>query len=611
MVVFAALSLRSEALQSARDQLVASADGSASEVEAQVQGALSTAESVAQILARIKADQDRLEIGRLEIRAILQSVLQAHPELSAVYTAWEPEALDGLDAANRGQAGSDPSGRVVPCLLRESAQTTKLSWLSALDDAQFNAWYAGPRQTAQPGVFGPLRRHCGGQPGAEVIAMVAPIKKGDKFIGVVGVDVSVDFFRAAMGRIRLYDGTATAGLMRMDGARVAGATNDLAGGMAALRQAKAVTVIQTAGSAVVLAPVRWLGEAPQWCLAITVPAGKITGRATRSAQVMLLTGLAAAALGSGWLGWRIRRVQRVVEGVAQSLEGGSHAVDEASGQLTRASQSLAEGAGRQAASLEETSASLEEMSSMTTRNVDHAKTAKNLADETRLTAEQGARDMQAMSEAMAAIQASSSNISQIIKTIDEIAFQTNLLALNAAVEAARAGEAGMGFAVVADEVRALAQRCAQAARETTEKIEDSLSKSARGVHFSAQVVQSLALMVDKARQVDGLVAQISTASQDQHNGINQLNSSVAQIDQVTQANAANAEQSASAAQELSAQAQGLRQTIVELSCLVGRASGKAPSTGVQPTAAPAPAPRRGLTGGRVQAAGRPASRLGA
>ncbi len=237
-------------------------------------------------------------------------------------------------------------------------------------------------------------------------------------------------------------------------------------------------------------------------------------------------------------------------------------------QVSAASQSLAEGASEQAASLEETSASLEEMSSMTRRNADHAQRAKELASHTRHAADTGAADMTAMKQAMDAIAASSDSIAAIIKTIDEIAFQTNILALNAAVEAARAGEAGMGFAVVADEVRNLAQRSAQAARETGQKIADAIRRSQQGVQLSGKVAESLTEIVTKARQVDELVAEIATASHEQSTGIGQVNGAVTQMDKVTQSNAANAEESAAAAEELHAQASALKGAIEQLHALV-------------------------------------------
>ena len=233
----------------------------------------------------------------------------------------------------------------------------------------------------------------------------------------------------------------------------------------------------------------------------------------------------------------------------------------AAGQIAEASQSLAEGASEQAASLEETSASLEEMASMTKRNADHADKAKSLASEARSVADAGTQDMAQMAAAMEAIRSSSDNIRAIIKTIDEIAFQTNILALNAAVEAARAGEAGMGFAVVADEVRNLAQRSAQAARETSAKIEDAVKKSHQGAELSVKVSHSLDEILSRVKQVDDLVAEIASASREQSAGINQINQATTQMDKVTQSNAAGAEESAAASEELQAQAEALKDAV--------------------------------------------------
>ena len=261
-------------------------------------------------------------------------------------------------------------------------------------------------------------------------------------------------------------------------------------------------------------------------------------------------------------------LSKVLKAMMNTLNESSAQVAHSADQVSEASQSLAEGASEQAASLEETSASLEEMSSMTRRNADHAQRAKELASHTRHAADTGASDMEAMKQAMDAIAASSDSIAAIIKTIDEIAFQTNILALNAAVEAARAGEAGMGFAVVADEVRNLAQRSAQAARETGQKIDEAIRSSHRGVELSGKVAGSLAEIVAKARQVDDLVAEIATASNEQSTGIGQVNSAVTQMDKVTQGNAASAEESAAAAEELHAQASALKGAVEQLHLLV-------------------------------------------
>ncbi|MDR3456482.1 MAG: methyl-accepting chemotaxis protein [Verrucomicrobiae bacterium] len=280
------------------------------------------------------------------------------------------------------------------------------------------------------------------------------------------------------------------------------------------------------------------------------------------AVVLLLMALLASFLIAGSINRPIQRVSEVLDISADQTAS-------AANQVSLASQTLAEGASEQAASLEESSASLEEMASMTQRNTDNAMKANELTRATRAVAERGSTDMEAMSAAMQSIKVSSDDIAKIIKTIDEIAFQTNILALNAAVEAARAGEAGMGFAVVADEVRNLAQRSAQAAKETAAKIESAIDKSAKGVEISGKIAAVLTEIVSQVRQVDELVAGVSGASREQTQGITQINLAVSQMDQVTQSNAATAEESAAAAEELNAQAITMKQSVEELLQLVG------------------------------------------
>jgi hypothetical protein len=266
--------------------------------------------------------------------------------------------------------------------------------------------------------------------------------------------------------------------------------------------------------------------------------------------------------------------------VITRLTQGAEQLNNSASEINCASQSLAEGAGEQAASLQETSSSLEQLSTMTERNTENSIQADDLARQARVAADKGVGDMQAMSTTMAAIKVSSGDIAKIIQAIDEIAFQTNILALNAAVEAARAGEAGLGFAVVADEVRNLAQRSAEAAKETANKIEGALTNTAQGYEISLKVAETLNEIVTKVRQVDELTSAVAGASREQTQGISQINIAVNQIDKVMQSNAAGAEQSAAAAQELNAQASAVKQSVAELLQLVGHPS-QAPKTNAQ------------------------------
>jgi len=318
---------------------------------------------------------------------------------------------------------------------------------------------------------------------------------------------------------------------------------------------------------------------------------------TRTANAGIVISLVGALLLGIFLALLIiRSTRHVLTRVSYSLSSGTEQVVSAAAQVSSSSQSLAEGSSEQAASIEETSSSLEEMASMTRRNADNSRQANDVARQTRAAADKGVADMQSMSGAMAEIKKSSDDIAKIIKTIDEIAFQTNILALNAAVEAARAGEAGMGFAVVADEVRNLAQRSAQAAKETASKIEGSISKTAQGVELSGKVAAALDEIVGKARQMDELAAQVANASNEQSQGITQVNVAVGQMDKVTQATAANAEECAAAAEELNSQALSMKKSVAELMQLVGGSSLQTPASSAPAKSASTARPRKISTG---------------
>jgi methyl-accepting chemotaxis protein/methyl-accepting chemotaxis protein-1 (serine sensor receptor) len=266
--------------------------------------------------------------------------------------------------------------------------------------------------------------------------------------------------------------------------------------------------------------------------------------------------------------YMVRNVSGVLRQTASELKAGADQVASASGQITSSSQSLAQGASEQAASLEQTSASTEEINSMARKNSENSRSAAGLVTESEHKFSEATAMLDQMVVAMDEINASSDRISKIIKVIDEIAFQTNILALNAAVEAARAGEAGMGFAVVADEVRNLAQRSAQAAKDTAGLIEESIARSRGGKVKVNQVAEAIRAVTEDMGKVKVLVDEVSTGSEEQARGIDQISKGVTEMGRVTQTNAANAEESASAAAELSAQAEAVKDIIGKLNSLV-------------------------------------------
>jgi methyl-accepting chemotaxis protein len=267
----------------------------------------------------------------------------------------------------------------------------------------------------------------------------------------------------------------------------------------------------------------------------------------------------------------LRSINTTLRRAVSELSEGAGQVASAAGQISSSSQSLAQGASEQAASLEETSASSEEINSMARKNAENSQAANGLVTQSQQKFTETNQSLATMIVAMSDIKTSSDKVAKIIKVIDEIAFQTNILALNAAVEAARAGEAGMGFAVVADEVRNLAQRCAQAAKDTAALIEESIVKSNDGKTKVDQVAVAIRAITEESAKVKTLVDEVSLGSQEQTRGIEQIAKALTQMEQVTQQSAANAEESAAAAEELTAQASTLMDVVGALGSMVGGA----------------------------------------
>jgi len=285
---------------------------------------------------------------------------------------------------------------------------------------------------------------------------------------------------------------------------------------------------------------------------LSLASGITVGRNMATHGEWVILGLIVTIVISQYIAYLVgKNIDKTVSTIIDELSMAAGNLNSISRELTSNGHKLAEGTTQQAASMQETSSTLEESASMLHQTTQNTREADSLAKQAKEVANQGDLEMQTMLASMEELKKSSSEISKIIKVIDEIAFQTNILSLNAAVEAARAGDAGKGFAVVAEEVRNLAQRSAQAAKDTAVIIEGNINLSVKCLKITEQVSGSLVTIKDETNKVSELLEEISTASQEQEIGISQINKAISQMETIIHANASTAQDSAFSADQVS------------------------------------------------------------
>ena len=261
----------------------------------------------------------------------------------------------------------------------------------------------------------------------------------------------------------------------------------------------------------------------------------------------------------------LTNIKSRLSNVMMQINQSADQVAAGSDQVSSGAQALSQGATEQASSVEELAATIADISSQVTRNAENAKQASQKANTLGVELDEGTRQMNEMTAAMDEIRGKSQEIGKIIKTIEDIAFQTNILALNAAVEAARAGAAGRGFAVVADEVRNLASKSADASKETSALIEDSVRAVENGSRVAAETAKTIMTVAEESRSIVTTIDEIAQASMQQADAVVQVTQGMDQISSVVQTNSATAEESAAASEELSSQASMLKELVGQFS----------------------------------------------
>ncbi|VBB46299.1 Predicted methyl-accepting chemotaxis sensory transducer [uncultured Desulfatiglans sp.] len=577
------------------------------EIDAELEVAMDAARSLGQSFQALKKSG---HTDREMLNLILKENLEGNPDFLGVWTCWEPNALDGKDAEYVNAPLHDSTGRFIPYYNRGSSRVEGEALLD-YEKPGAGDYYLLARNSGREVITEPYLYKVGGK---EILVTRAavPIEHANRVVGVVGVDLPLSKLQSLIENLHPYGSGVSAVFANrgtiaahFDPSRLGKQMRDTEADMCDEHLMPFAEAVQAGRDFIFsvyskpLASDVYIQTVPltigrsttPWGFAIGIPMKAVLA-GPRSVMIMAIaTGVIGLTLLSLFVIWTALGVANPINRISQKMGGAAQEVSSAATQLSSTSQSLAEGSSEQASSIEETSSSLEEMSSMTRQNADHASQADKLMHNAKTIVGEANESMSQLTGSMADISRSSEETFKIIKTIDEIAFQTNLLALNAAVEAARAGEAGAGFAVVADEVRNLAMRAAEAARNTSNIIEETVKKVKGGSDLVLKTNEAFKQVAQSAAKVGELVGEIAAASSEQAQGIEQINTAVAEMDKVTQRNAAGAEESASAAEQMNAQAVELKSMVLDLTALVqGTRNGKGSADSFH--AADAYAPKR-------------------
>lgn len=553
-----------------------SAESFANAFKAELDTSLMVAQQVEAYLETLRKQGSK---QRSEVNAVLKTMLEQAPSVFGVWATFEPNAFDGQDAHFLGQPGYEKVGGFGPYWNR-SGENGSLAWENDINyDGEF---YLAPKKAGHRILTEPYYDEVNGQ-NLLMTSAAAPLYENGKMQGVVGVDLLLSQLEKQIAAVKPYE-TSVGFLISDQFNYVTNPQANLVGKPVTLpfahdefKQAlKEGRLLLKSGTdshsgeetMSILVPVAIPYSKVFWGVLISTPVKTVLASAYSLLWNQLLV-FVICLLAMGIAVFVIsRRISQRFTRLTNSLDQAENVVTAAIDQLSRAGQNLAQSATESAASIEETVASLEELTSMVQMNAGNAKEAARLSSDSNHSAERGNTEMSALVGAMDEISGSSKKIAEINGVIDDLAFQTNLLALNASVEAARAGEHGKGFAVVAEAVRTLAQRSASAAKDINGLINDSIEKVQRGSLKAESSNSNLKEIVESVRKVSHLNVEISSASDEQSTGIQQISKAMNSLDQAIQTNAASAEEISATVQEILNQAHVMKNVVTEMNSVV-------------------------------------------
>ncbi len=593
IVGYSTIAVRGISMAEARERALGVARNESAEIREEFESGLNAARTLAQTLSAIHDEDIALDISREAVSGILKIVLDQNPGFEGVFTCWEPDAFDDMDMGFTGTEGSDETGRFIPYWYRDATGELVLTALAGYESTDAGVlggrvgdFYLLPRDMREECILEPRMIRFGDKK-AMITSLVVPITMGDEFFGIVGVDVRLNFLQRSADTLDIYDGTGELSILSHTG--IVGARSgepdaagtqlksddETSGDLLARILSGEEAVFFDAGYCQCQVPLQVGATTTPWSVHVRIPEKKVTGAvmALMWRQIgigSLCTILAVIAL------WFISTmIAKLVRKIADELSGVTGEVTNTADRSVEVSERLSDGASNQAASIEQISASVTELAASARQNAENADRANAAASRTTESVQVGTDSMTQLKASMGDIDKSTTEVSKVLRVIEDIAFQTNLLALNAAIEAEGAGEHGKRFAVVAEEVRKLAERSGDAAKETAGRIEQAVTAAQKGVAYCGESADALDQILGGVSEATELIASITTASREQSGGIEQIESAVGHVDQVTQTNAASAMESADSAASLSEHADRMAGVVKDLAGLVnGQGFGK-------------------------------------